>query len=104
MQVAHLVDQSGTGVELFEFPDPAAVPLPDDLEFWRIGVSHIAVTVDDIDAARRSLEDHGGTARTQVFMLAPDCQVCYCRDPWGNAIEFSTLDYRSLAAVAMPIS
>ena len=102
MKIAHLADENGTGIELFEFPEPAAVPLPDDLEFWRIGVSHVAVTVADIDVARRSLEEHGGTARTAVFTLAPGCQVCYCRDPWGNAIEFSTFDYRALAAVAAP--
>ena len=102
MRLAHLADENGTGVELFEFPEPDAEPQPAEFRFWRIGVSHLAVTVNDMEASRDRLVELGGKARTPVFTLHPGCRICYCEDPWGNAIEFSTVDYLSLAHVASP--
>jgi catechol 2,3-dioxygenase-like lactoylglutathione lyase family enzyme len=102
MKLAHLADENGTGVELFEFPEPATESLPEEFRFWRIGVSHLAVTADDMASSRARLEALGGTARTPVFTLSPGVQICYCQDPWGNAIELSTVDYPTLARIASP--
>ncbi|WP_148573815.1 VOC family protein [Nocardioides caldifontis] len=102
MRLAHLLDSTGVGLELFEFPSPEPVPLPPHLEFWRVGVSHLAVTVDDIDHARERLEALGGRTRTPVFPLPGGRRISYCEDPWGNAVELSTHDYPALVAVASP--
>jgi catechol 2,3-dioxygenase-like lactoylglutathione lyase family enzyme len=93
MKIAHLADSNGTGIELFEFIDPAVVYPEEHFDYWRVGLSHLAFTVPDLEAAIASLEAHGGVARTGIHEVLPDCRVCYCKDPWGNAIELSTGTY-----------
>lgn len=101
-RIAHLVDHSGVGLELFEFDAPAPIPPTDHLEFWRVGIFHFAVTVKDMDLARQRLRELGGETRTPVYPLKHGRRICYCRDPWGNALELSSHDYTSLVAVASP--
>lgn len=57
-------------------------------EICEIGVSHIALTVDDIDWEYRRLNDAG----VQFYappQLSPDgyAKVTFCRDPDGNPVE-----------------
>lgn len=93
MRLAHLVDGNGTGVELFEFIEPAMVYPEQHFDYWRMGVSHLAFTVEDIDATAAALEAAGGEVRTDVHTVLPGCLIRYCMDPWGNALELSTGTY-----------
>jgi predicted enzyme related to lactoylglutathione lyase len=93
MRIAHLADEHGTGVELFEFIDPSMVKPAEHFDYWRIGISHIAFTTADLEAAIAALERHGGTARTAIHEVLPGCRVCYCMDPWGNPVELSSETY-----------
>jgi catechol 2,3-dioxygenase-like lactoylglutathione lyase family enzyme len=66
-------------IELFELPDP---PRPTQSR-----LPHLAVTVEDTDAALDKVEQHGGTRvwpKVDRFGLA---RVIYVRDPDGNVIE-----------------
>ena len=93
MRIAHLADDNGTGVELFEFIEPAMVFPENHFDYWRIGLSHLAFTVPDLEDTMASLEAHGGAVRTAIHEVLPDCRVCYCKDPWGTPIELSTGTY-----------
>jgi predicted enzyme related to lactoylglutathione lyase len=93
MRIAHLADANGTGIELFQFVDPKLVYPAEHFEYWRVGLSHLAFTVPDLEIAISTLEAHGGQARTAIHEVLPGCRVCYCKDPWGNAIELSTGTY-----------
>lgn len=93
MRLAHLADGNGTGVELFEFLEPAMVYPEEHFDYWRIGLSHLAFTVDDLEATMAALATAGGTVRTGVHEVRPGCRICYCADPWGNAVELSTGTY-----------
>jgi catechol 2,3-dioxygenase-like lactoylglutathione lyase family enzyme len=93
MKLAHLADGNGTGVELFEFIEPAMVYPEEHFDYWRLGLSHLAFTVDDIEATMAALTAAGGEVRTDVHEVLPGCLICYCKDPWGNPIELSTGTY-----------
>jgi predicted enzyme related to lactoylglutathione lyase len=93
MRIAHLADDNGTGVELFEFVDPEMVYPDEHFDYWRVGLSHLAFTVPDIEASIASVEANGGSARTAIYEVLPGCRICYCKDPWGNPIELSTGTY-----------
>lgn len=93
MKIAHLADENGTGVELFEFIEPVMVSPAEHFEYWRIGFSHLAFTVEDLEACLDKLTASGGQVRTEVHTVLPGCRICYCKDPWGNPIELSTGTY-----------
>ncbi|MET7393751.1 VOC family protein [Dactylosporangium sp. NPDC005572] len=93
MRLAHLADANGTGVELFEFIEPAMVVPEEHFDYWRMGLSHLAFTVEDLEGTLAAFEAAGGTVRTGIHTVRPGCRICYCRDPWGNAIELSTGTY-----------
>jgi len=97
MRLAHLIDSSGVGIEMFEFIEPATGTPDEIFAYWKTGFSHVAFTVEDLEATRGKITELGGRARTGVYQLAnSDCRVCYCEDPWGTAIELSTRPYRTI--------
>jgi len=99
MRLAHLIDSSGVGIEMFEFTEPATVVPAETFAYWNTGLSHVAFTVEDLEGTREKITRLGGRARTGVYKLAnSDCRVCYCEDPWGTAIELSTAPYRTITA------
>lgn len=93
MRLAHLADGNGTGVELFEFIEPAMVYPEEHFDYRRVGFSHLAFTVDDLEAAMAALTSAGGGVRTGIHTVRPGCRICYCKDPWGNPVELSTGTY-----------
>jgi lactoylglutathione lyase len=66
-------------IELFELPDP---PQPTEAR-----LPHVAIRVEDTDAALERVEAHGGTRiwpQVDRFGIA---RVIYVRDPDGNVVE-----------------
>jgi catechol 2,3-dioxygenase-like lactoylglutathione lyase family enzyme len=70
---------------------------PDRVEPWRKrsmaepGLTHISLTVDDLEAAMRLVEQHGGKALHETN-TGPAVMV---RDPDGQLIELLTPDFRN---------
>ncbi|MFJ6214896.1 VOC family protein [Streptomyces sp. NPDC092296] len=80
---------NGPGLELFEFrgprQDPAALPCD-------LGWQHLAVYVDDLDAAAARLAGAGATLLGEPRPLperesGPRNRFLYCRTPWGSTLE-----------------
>jgi catechol 2,3-dioxygenase-like lactoylglutathione lyase family enzyme len=97
MTVAHLVGDNGAGVELFEFTQPPVEAPEDNFEFWKVGIFHLALTVDNIERVGRHISETGGRQRTAVHHLHGTCWIAYCEDPWGNIIELSSEPYEVLS-------
>ena len=74
-------------LELHFLPDP----VPPDPRSQR----HFCLEVDDVDAYRRRLTERG--CETLDDTPIPNRPRFFCRDPFGNLIEFTTIkrDYRS---------
>jgi catechol 2,3-dioxygenase-like lactoylglutathione lyase family enzyme len=98
MKLAHLANQDGVGFELFQFVEPPVTPTDDGFDYWNIGVSHIAVTVDDLEATIKRITAGGGRARSGIHEVRPGVRICYCSDPWGTVIELVTASYAGLVS------
>ena len=99
MRLAHLATPSGVGFELFEFVEPATIKPEKEFEYWRIGISHICLTVDDLDGTIEKLIAHGGRRRSEIHKVWPGTSVCYCQDPWGVVIELSSQSYHHITGL-----
>jgi catechol 2,3-dioxygenase-like lactoylglutathione lyase family enzyme len=81
---------NGANIELFEFysPDQREVfPRPSD-----VGIQHLAVYVDDLDAAAEHLHRHGVKLMSGPNPLpgpegGEDNRFIYARTPWGLTVE-----------------
>jgi catechol 2,3-dioxygenase-like lactoylglutathione lyase family enzyme len=76
-------------LELHFLPDP----VPPDRRAER----HLCLEVDDVDGWRRRIEAAGVATSDQIPI--PNRPRFFCRDPFGNLIEFTTIlgDYREPA-------
>ena len=98
VRVAHLATANGTGIEIFEFSEPAAEQRIDNFEYWKTGIFHIAFTCPEIEDTAQRLEQFGGKRRSQFHEVAPGCIVCYCEDPFGNILELVNRSYEQVNA------
>lgn len=75
-----------TLVELLEFRDGSPPETPGDLR--RIGATHAALTVDDLDSLFERLRA-GGTPFLSEPRVSVDgrARVCFCTDPDGTPLE-----------------
>ena len=80
-------DSGSTLVELLEFKShPRETPVK--REVYSIGPSHVAFTVDDLDAVYRRLSESGIRFNAPP-QLSPDgyAKVTFCQDPDGKLVE-----------------
>jgi catechol 2,3-dioxygenase-like lactoylglutathione lyase family enzyme len=81
-----MLQAAGDCIELFEFSSPPPKPGDPQRPVCDHGITHIAFTVDDIDAEYERLKAAG-----MVFHCPPQVmgegKVTYGRDPDGNVIE-----------------
>jgi len=79
-----MIHKGGTQIELFEFEHS------EDGEEMRpvnrIGITHIALSSDDVPSDFEALSSAGVVFNSPVQGESPD-QWCYGRDPFGNVIE-----------------
>ncbi|MGI5167031.1 VOC family protein [Spirillospora sp. CA-253888] len=83
---------NGPGLELFEFRGPyrREPVLPSDL-----GWQHLALYVEDVEAAARKVAEAGGIVLDEPKPLpalesGERNKMQYCRTPWGSTIELIT--------------
>jgi len=96
---AHLATPRGVGLEIFQFVTPTTVKPGDNFEYWKVGISHFALTVDDLEGTIARLVAAGGRRRSGVHTLSPGTQICYCEDPFGVVIELASSSYHTIAGV-----
>jgi diaminopimelate decarboxylase len=91
LRFADLALGDGTVVELLEYQSPpgrALNPQPNDP-----GAAHVALVVDDLDAALRRLGTHGFPSRASAILLDDhdgrwkDVRIVYVHDPDGFIVE-----------------
>lgn len=92
---AHLGSANGVGLELFEFNDPEAGKSDDNMQYWKNGYFHIAITDANVPRLAKQITENGGKQRTEVWEIFPNSgyQLVYCEDPWGNVIEIYSHSY-----------
>ena len=74
-------------VELIEYPvADVAAPEPGRPALTRVGITHIGMLCDDIDATRAELEDRGVEFLTTGMAHVAGLRTTWCNDPWGTVI------------------
>jgi catechol 2,3-dioxygenase-like lactoylglutathione lyase family enzyme len=74
-------------VELIEYPVAVvAAPEPGRPALTRVGITHIGMLCDDIDATRAELEDRGVEFLTTGMAHVAGLRTTWCNDPWGTVI------------------
>ena len=91
LRFADLALGDGRVVQLLEYEAPvgrALAPQPNDA-----GAAHVALAVDDVEAAARRLHDHGFPSRSAPILLDDhdgrwkDVKIAYVDDPDGFVVE-----------------
>jgi len=101
--ICHMSSANGTGIELFQFIEPEAVHRQDNFEYWKTGYFHVAVTDQDVEGLASRIASSGGKRRTDVLVLAPGRNICFCEDPFGNVIEIYSNSYEQFWANGGPL-
>ena len=101
MRMAHLVAANGIGIELFQLIDPPYVRREPPLEYWKSGLFHFSMTVDDIEETLAALTAAGGSVLSKIWINDPEDpfkRMVYCADPWGTIIELYSHSYIDMYA------
>lgn len=77
-------------LELFEYSSPPSSEQPAHLGANDQGIRHIGIAVRDVDAMVRRCIQLGGSAKNASVSVPGAATATYCRDPFGNLLEFVT--------------
>jgi catechol 2,3-dioxygenase-like lactoylglutathione lyase family enzyme len=80
-------------LELFEFKHPSQPPQALS-EAFQPGIRHICFESTDPVTALRRVVEHGGERINDPQRIPGGGCAVYCRDPFGNLLEFTTADGR----------
>lgn len=100
LRQAHLAGAGGTGLEIFEFVQPATESHR-AFEYWRTGFTHICVVDTDPEALVAQIQRTGGRLRSErVWEIFPGepFRMAYCEDPFGNVVEVYSHGYERVFA------
>jgi len=88
---AMLVSPAGWHLELFKRDGAAPRPVPDDPDGQHnvLGLGHVCLAVDDLEAALDRLVSLGATLRLPPIPYpgVPEWRLAYLVDPEGNLVE-----------------
>ena len=80
---------SGSYLELWQYHSPQQTgDDPAGRGAHELGLRHLAIEVDDVDAALDRLMRLGGSRLGDPLYLKSGAAAVYCRDPFGTIIEF----------------
>jgi catechol 2,3-dioxygenase-like lactoylglutathione lyase family enzyme len=78
-------------LELWEYSEPPSEADPGSLGANDYGIRHICFEVDDVVAEWERLRELGGMHMNRPVLFEDGSgSAVYCRDPFGNLIEFTT--------------
>ena len=81
----------GAMLELLEYVEPRTAARQIS-ERHVIGSAHLALLVDDVEAALSRLVEYGGARRNDPVETEPGKVLTYAQDPDGNWLELAQID------------
>jgi catechol 2,3-dioxygenase-like lactoylglutathione lyase family enzyme len=92
---SRMLTRDGVTIELLSFNSPGYTGDRDRRPMNRLGLTHLSVRVDDVEAAASTIESLGGTVvrgtRTTFDLGSTRLDFVYCTDPDGVRIELMDL-------------
>lgn len=83
------IPEGGTNIELASFYHPIDAQGPQRPLANTLGIRHITLVVDDIDAIVAKLLENGGETFSPVQQYADIYKTCYVRGPEGIILELA---------------
>ena len=83
------LDRDGLRIELLHYPSPGCVGAAEARPMNQLGLTHMAVRVENLDDAIAKLSALGGTAleHTRIREEEYDAEIIYLTDPDGTRLE-----------------
>ncbi len=92
---SRMVQRDGVTLELLAFESPGSVGPAGRRPMNQLGLTHLSLRVDDVDAAAAAIESAGGQVldgtRTTFDVGGTRLDFLYCTDPDGVRIELMDL-------------
>jgi len=92
---SQFIRRDGLAIELLAFASPAPMGGADRRPMNQLGLTHLSMRVDDVDAVAAVIENLGGTVvsstRTTFDLGETTLDFVYCTDPDGVRIELMHL-------------
>ncbi len=83
----HMLENQGSRIELFHFCGDLSAPLPESLiALKRVGITHFALRVNDLEAFHRKLSEVTNITTIYNARLG-SFRYFFCSDPDGNQLE-----------------
>jgi catechol 2,3-dioxygenase-like lactoylglutathione lyase family enzyme len=79
--------QEGLRLELAGYDTPDVVGTPERRPMNQLGLTHLSLVVDDIDAVTKRIAALGGHVYPETKVTLPLGQLIFCTDPDGVRIE-----------------
>ena len=96
---SQFIERDGIRLELLFFAEPGTLGSGDRRPVNQVGLTHVCLQVDDVDAVAARLVEHGGTVvtgtRTVIPMGTAESRFVYLTDPDGTRVELMALGVRS---------
>jgi lactoylglutathione lyase len=88
---SQFVRRDAVAIELLQYTTPEVIGEPVRRPMNQLGLTHLSVRVDDVDAVAATVERLGGTVvtgtRTTFDLSGTTLDFLYCTDPDGVRIE-----------------
>jgi catechol 2,3-dioxygenase-like lactoylglutathione lyase family enzyme len=79
--------KDGLRIELLGYTSPDVVGEPQRRPMNQLGITHLSLIVDDIDAMAARITEFGGRVCAETKVATPKGQFMFCTDPDGVRIE-----------------
>lgn len=99
LRIVWMSSANNVGFEIFQFIEPKQLIENRQIEYWRGGVIHIAVTERNIEGLVKKATETGGR-QLKIWELNPNkpYKLVFRSDPFGNIIEIYSHSFEQFHA------
>lgn len=84
---AAFLRRDGVRIELASYASPGVIGPAERRPMNQLGLTHMALVVDDLDAVARRIAEAGGQVLPQTRVETPSGDLIFCTDPDGVRFE-----------------
>jgi catechol 2,3-dioxygenase-like lactoylglutathione lyase family enzyme len=87
-----IIRRDGVSIELLGFKSPKPKPVAGRRSMTQVGLTHLSLLVDDVEAVAAHAVAHGGTLVPETRTVSPAGDFIFVLDPDGTRVELMRLN------------